>query len=91
MTPEEEIIRAGQAKEVFDSQIFKDARAHITNQIQAQMAAAPIADQAMHTRLIMMLQLWNALERWFEQTIQTGQLADVEIERRRKVVDFFRR
>lgn len=91
VSPEEEVIRAGHAKEVFDSAIFREARTHIANQIQAQMAAAPIGDQALHTRLIMMLQLWNALERWLEQTIQTGTFADVEIQRRRKVVDFFRR
>lgn len=93
MTPEEEIVRGGRARELLDSAIFKEAREHITAQINGQMAKVPIADQTTHTRLVMMLQLWNALQGWFEQVAETGKLADLQLEqeRRKKLFQFSRR
>jgi hypothetical protein len=90
MTPQEEIIRAGHAREILDSALFKEAREHITAQINAQMAKVPISDQTMHTRLIMMLQTWAALQGWFEQVAETGKLAKVQIEQeeRRRLFRF---
>lgn len=83
MTADEEIIRAGHAREILDSALFQEARTHIASQIRAQMEKAPIADQQLHTRLIMMLQLWRALEAYFEQIAETGKLAEIQIEQER--------
>lgn len=89
MTPEEELIRAGHANEVLDSALFKEMRAHIKGKIEAQITTAPILDQTLHTRLILMAQLWRAIEQWFEQIAQTGKMAEIQIEQEKRRKTFF--
>ncbi|KVU10669.1 hypothetical protein WK62_05235 [Burkholderia ubonensis] len=79
MAPEEEIIRGGQAAQVLDAPIFVEAKKRVLDGIHEQMKRVPMADQTMHTRLVMTLQLWHALESYLEQAKQTGELADFQI------------
>lgn len=79
MAPDEEIIRGGDAAQVLDSRIFVDAKKAVLEGIQRQMAAVPLSDQTMHTRLITVLQLWNTLESYLEQVKQTGDIAQFQI------------
>ena len=79
MAPEEEIIRAGKAAQVLDSQVFLDAKAAVLEGIQRQMNAVPLADQTMHTRLIVALQVWNQLEKYLEGVKQTGEIRQFQI------------
>lgn len=80
MAPEEEIVRGGQAAQVLDAPIFVEAKKRVLDGIQRQMAAVPLSDQTMHTRLITVLQLWNTLESYLEQVKQTGEIADFQIQ-----------
>ena len=80
MTPEEEIIRGGQAAQVLDAPIFVEAKKAIMEGIQRQMELVPMHDQTMHSRLIMTLQLWKGLETFLEQTKQTGEIAQFQIQ-----------
>jgi chromatin segregation and condensation protein Rec8/ScpA/Scc1 (kleisin family) len=80
MTPDEEIIRAGKAAHVLDSQIFLDAKKHVREGIERQMKAVPLADQTMHTRLIVALQVWDQLEKYLEQIKQTGEIRQFQIQ-----------
>jgi hypothetical protein len=80
VAPEEEIIRGGDAAAVLDSSIFLEARKQVLEGIERQMKAVPLSDQTMHTRLITMLQLWGALESYFEQIKQTGEIAKFQIQ-----------
>lgn len=84
MSPKEELIRAGRANEVLDSALFKEMRAHIKGKIEAQIISAPIIDQTLHTRLILMAQLWRAVEQWFEQIAETGKMAEIQIEQEKQ-------
>lgn len=79
MAPDEEIIRGGEAAQVLDSRVFVDAKKAVLEGIQRQMAAVPLSDQTMHTRLITVLQLWNTLESYLEQVKQTGDIAQFQI------------
>lgn len=94
MAPEEEIVRGGQAAQVLDAPIFVEAKKRVREGIERQMAAVPMSDQTMHSRLIMLLQCWNALESYLEQVKQTGEIADFQIkqqEEQRKRFQLFGR
>lgn len=80
MAPEEEIIRGGDAAGVLDAPIFVEAKKAILDGINRQMAAVPLSDQTMHTRLITMIQLWNTLESYLQQIRQTGEIAQFQIQ-----------
>jgi hypothetical protein len=80
MAPEEEIIRGGDAAGVLDAPIFVEAKQAILDGINRQMAAVPLSDQTMHTRLITMIQLWNTLESYLQQIRQTGEIAQFQIQ-----------
>lgn len=90
MAPEEEIIRGGQAAQVLDAPIFVEAKKRVLDGIQRQMAAVPLSDQTMHTRLITVLQLWNTLESYLEQVKQTGEIADFQIKQQEEQRKRFR-
>lgn len=91
MTPEQEIIRAGQAHELLNSPLFKDAKAMIEDSLAQQRRKVGIRDDDMHTRLILTEQLWMNLQDFFLQIAQTGQLAQFEIERQKRRINPFRR
>jgi hypothetical protein len=80
VAPEEEIIRGGDAAGVLDAPIFVEAKKAILDGINRQMAAVPLSDQTMHTRLITMIQLWNTLESYLQQIRQTGEIAQFQIQ-----------
>jgi hypothetical protein len=88
----DEIKRGGRAAEVLDSQVFLDARKAVLEGIQRQMNVVPLADQTMHTRLIVALQCWNQLERYLEGIKQTGEIRQFQIqqeEERKKRFNLF--
>lgn len=80
MAPEEEIIRAGEAAQVLDSRIFREASQRIREGIQSQMMSVPLSEATMHTRLVTALQLWGQIERYLEQVKQSGELAAFQLE-----------
>lgn len=84
MTPELEMIRAGQAQELLDSPLFKEAQAMIESSLADQRRRAPIRDSDMHTRLILTEQLYGNLIDYFKQIADTGKLAQFEIERKKR-------
>lgn len=84
-TPEEEIIRAGQAREVLDATVFREACQHIEQSLSEQRRKVPLRDTDMHTRLILTEQLWLNLKDWLEQTAQTGRFAEFEIAQRKRL------
>lgn len=90
MTPETEIRRAGDARQILDAPIFVEAKKHIEEQLAQVRRSVPIRDTEMHTRLILMEQLWGNLLGYFEQLAQTGKFAEaalVEKERQRGIIE----
>lgn len=79
MSHDDEIILGGKAAQVLDSAVFLEAKAAVLEGIQRQMNAVPLADQTMHTRLIVALQVWNQLEKYLEGVKQTGEIRQFQI------------
>lgn len=86
-TPEEELIRANSAKQVLESEIFREACQRVEETLSGQRRSAPIHDPEMHTALIMTEQLWNNLKDWLQQVAQTGKFAEAELQRQRSLAD----
>lgn len=85
MTPEQESVRGRDAQTLLDSTLFREARAFIEENMRTLRRHVPIQDQDMHTRLILMEQLWGNLIGWFEQTALTGKFAELEIEKKTRL------
>lgn len=92
MAYDEEVVRGGKAADVLDSTVFLEARKHVLDGIERQMRAVPMANQEMHTRLILALQVWDQLEKYLEQVKQTGEIRQFQItqeeERKRRFTLF---
>lgn len=92
MALEDEVRKGGDAAQVLDSTVFLEARKHVLDGIERQMCSVPLADQTMHTRLIVMRQCWDALEKYLEQIKQTGEIAEFQLtqqEERKKRFQIF--
>jgi len=91
-TPEEERIRGGEAARLLDSPLFKECCAHIEETMAEQRRAVPLRETEMHTRLIMMEQLYGNFLDFFQQIAQTGRIADLQIQQKRSLAQqIFRR
>jgi hypothetical protein len=88
MAIDEDIARGGEAAQVLDSPVFIAAKQAIAEGIQRQMRSVPLSNQDMHSRLIMLVQVWDQLEKYLEQIKQSGQIAQFQVvqeeERRNK-------
>jgi hypothetical protein len=81
-SPEEELIRAGHAREVLESPIFLEACQRIEDALRDQRRAVPVRDTEMHTRLILTEQLWSHVRDYLDQAVQSGKLAEFTIKQR---------
>jgi hypothetical protein len=76
---EQERIDGEAARQVLDNPAFQKAWAEAENSIVAQMADVKMRDTEMHTRLILALQTLAAVRRHIFTTMETGQLATVQL------------
>jgi hypothetical protein len=88
MTPQDEIRRAGEARQMLDSAIFAEARKDFYDKLEGARRKAPIAATELHSRLILMEQVAGQFFGYFEQLAQTGKFAELHLaqeERRRSL------
>jgi hypothetical protein len=94
-TPEEEIVRAGEAKRIIESAMWQEAIRHIDGSLAAQRQAVPLRETEMHTRLIIAEQVFVKLQEFFQQIVDTGQMAEITLANKRsalqRMADNFRR
>ena len=81
-TPEQEIERARTAQQVLENEIFKEACQRIEEGLAGQRQRVPLRETDMHTRLIMLEQLWVQLKDYIQQVADTGVFAKDVIEQR---------
>jgi len=81
-TPEQEVERAMGAQQVLDNEIFKEACIRIEEGLAAQRQRVPMREVDMHTKLIMLEQLWVQLRDYLQQVADTGKFAKDVIEQR---------
>jgi len=69
------IVRANDAKALVNSNLWQEVTADIEGKLQYLRRNVPISASEMHTRIILMDQLWGWLQDYFKQIAQTGQMA----------------
>lgn len=86
MTPEQERLRAGEARQMLSSQLWLDAKADLESKLAQLRRTVPISSTEMHTRLILMEQIKEQFFGYFEQIAQTGLFAEkiLQDEQRRR-------
>ena len=91
MNIEEELSKADNAKQILESDIFKEMRENVRGGIISQIERCPIADEKMQSKLVMTLQLWGVLEKYFDTVIDTGKLAEFQLAQEEKKRNWFQR
>jgi hypothetical protein len=81
-TPEQEVERARGAQQILDNEIFKEACVRIEEGLAAQRQRVPIRETDMHTKLIIVEQLWVQLRDYIQQVADTGKFAQDVITQR---------
>lgn len=89
LTPEQESIRGGQARELLEHPLMREFLGHVRATLERERARASIRDTDYHTRLVIWEQVANSFENAMRQTIQTGELARLQLQKSR--VPIFRR
>jgi hypothetical protein len=90
MSPEEELIRAGEARQIIDSRMFQEACQRISESLAAQRRQVPMSNTDMHTRLILTEQLWGNINDWLMQAVETGKFAEFSLKQKRDIADRMR-
>jgi hypothetical protein len=88
-TPQQELSRGNEAAQLLDSPAFQEASSRIREGIMARMKTVPISDDRMQAKLILLLQCWESIESYLQQSKQTGKFAAFQIEEERKRRGFF--
>lgn len=83
MSPDQELARAGEARQMLNSSLFQEARASLESQLAQVRRSVPISATEMHTRLILMEQLKEQFFGFFEQLAQTGRMVELQLEEQR--------
>lgn len=84
MTPEEELRRAGEAKQILNSALFLEARKNLEEQLASLRRSVPIRETEMHTRLIIMEQIKENFFGFFDQLAQTGRMAELHLQEKER-------
>lgn len=87
MTPEQQIHRASRAREVLENEAFIDAFAQLEQEIHNQWSNSPARDAAGREKLYMLLGLSRKLKGILENTMNSGKLAQKELEYRQSLRD----
>lgn len=77
-----EIDRGAEAQAIFNTPVFIEAREYIESQLRTLRSQVPIRDTEMHTRLILMEQLWHMLLSHLEGAMSNAEFARAQMQQR---------
>jgi len=83
----ERIYNGNRAREVLDNESFQWAINEIKNEVTEQWKNSPARDEAGREKLWMLLQMANKLELVLKSTLETGQLAELELRHQRTLLE----
>lgn len=86
-TLEQRLYLGDRAKEVIENEVFVDAFAQIQNEVIEQWTNSPARDAEGRERLWTYLQMLKRLQAQLQQTMESGQLARIDLEHKRTLVD----
>ena len=78
-TLQDEVRRGNEAKMLIDHDLYKEAWQAYADALASKRRQIPMKDHDMHTRLILAEQVMYAVKGWFEDTVMTGKMADVQL------------
>lgn len=79
-TLEQKIREAGDARHVLDNPLFQAAKVELYEKIRQARKQAPISAADLHMKLIVMEQLADQFFDYFELVLQSGKLAQHELD-----------
>lgn len=79
MTPEEEVRRAGQANEILESEVFKEAFGEIEEAILSGIRRAPIKDVELRDKLCQQYVSLHTIRDQLRTYIDSGKLAKASL------------
>lgn len=82
---EKERIDGEAARQLLTNKQFKLAWQAAENSILSQMADVQMRDTEMHTRLIMALQILHNVRHHIETVLQTGEMAEIQLNQPNKL------
>jgi hypothetical protein len=80
-----EVKRGEQASQVLDNPLFKESVEKVREGIIKSMATSPLGDDITHNRLVIALQLLNQIEKQLIDVMQTGKMAAIQTDNKRKL------
>ena len=80
-----EIKRGEQAAQVLENPLFKESVEKVREGIIRSMATSPLGDSETHNRLVIAMQLLNQIEKQLTDVIQTGKMAAIQTDNKRKL------
>lgn len=86
-TLEQRLYLGDRAKEVIENEVFVDAFTQIQNEVIEQWTNSPARDADGRERLWTYLQMLRRLQAQLQQTMESGQLARIDLEHKRTLVD----
>lgn len=87
MTPEQELYRAGRAKEVLENEVYLDAFEQIKQEIEQQWKSSPARDVEGRERLWLMQALLSKLQNCLQATMDGGKVAVAELRHKQTLID----
>jgi hypothetical protein len=86
-TLEQRLYLGDRAREVIENEVFVDAFTQIQNEVIEQWTNSPARDAEGRERLWTYLQMLKRLRAQLQQTMESGQLARIDLEHKRTLVD----
>jgi hypothetical protein len=86
-TLEQRLYLGDRAKEVIENEVFIDAFTQIQNEVIEQWTNSPARDAEGRERLWTYLQMLKRLQAQLQQTMESGQLARIDLEHKRTLMD----
>jgi len=75
----EEIIKGSEAEKILGSKVYQEAFTKVKNHIIDAMQTSPLSDDTTHNRLVIALQTLNQIERALTDIMQTGKMANIQV------------
>lgn len=88
---EAERLRGAEARQLLENKFLREAFDAAEKSILDQMDEVSLRDVDMHTRLILARKTVASVRRYIERVIETGQMAELQLQEPNRVQKFFRR
>jgi hypothetical protein len=80
MTPQNEMIRANDAKRILNEPLYQEAFSLVEEGILRAMKGSAMGDESTHNRLVIALQVLEKVRKHLEDVMLTGKMAELQLE-----------